>query len=185
MSDQPPERVLDSRRLFEGRIVGLRIDTVELPDGRTSTREIVEHDAVVAVVPLLEGGDVLLVRQYRLATGRTMLEIPAGIVDPGEEAEAAAQRELGEETGQRAGKLERLGGFFVSPGFTNEFVHVFLATDLREVDMRPDEDEDIEVVRMPLAEALRLVGSGEICDGKSVIGLTWAREKVRAFTIEP
>jgi ADP-ribose pyrophosphatase len=105
-------------------------------------------------------------------------------VDEGESAEEAAQRELGEECGRRAGRLERLGGFYVSPGFCSEFVHVFLASELEPVALRPDADEILEVVRLSLAEALRLVGAGEIRDGKSIIGLTWAWAKARGFTIE-
>lgn len=184
MSKPSPERVLESRRIYEGRIVNLRIDTVELPGGLKATREVVEHGDVVAIVPLLEGDDVLLVRQYRLPTEKVLLEVPAGGVDGGESVEAAAQRELGEECGRRAGRLERLGGFYVSPGFCNEFVHVFLATQLEPVESRPDPDEQLAVVRLPLPEALRLVSGGEIRDGKSIIGLTWAWAKVRGFTIE-
>ncbi len=164
--------------------MNLRVDTVELSDGRRATREVVEHAEVVAVVPLLEGEHVLLVRQFRLPTEQVMLEVPAGGVDDGEIAAEAAQRELGEECGQRGGRLERLGGFYVSPGYCNEFVHAFLATELEPVTLRPDADEELEVVRLPLAEALRLLGAGEIRDGKSIIGLTWAWAKVRDFTIE-
>jgi nudix-type nucleoside diphosphatase (YffH/AdpP family) len=162
--------------------VNLRVDTVELAGGWQTTREVVEHGEVVAVVPLLEEGDVLLVRQYRLPAGQTLLEVPAGGVDEGEKPEEAAQRELGEECGQRAGRLERLGGFYVSPGFCSEFVHVFLATQLRPVRARPEPDEKIAVVRLPLAQALRLVRQGEIRDGKSIIGLTWTLGKVHDFT---
>jgi ADP-ribose pyrophosphatase len=175
------ERVLRSRRIFEGRVVKLRVDTVELADGREATREIVEHDAVVAVVPLI-GEDVLLVRQYRLPVGEMMLEVPAGGVDGGETPEEAARRELAEECGQRAGRLEPLGGFYVSPGFCDEFIHVFLATELAPVAAQPDEDESLEVVRATLAEALRLVEAGEIRDAKSIIGLTRAWESVRGVT---
>jgi ADP-ribose pyrophosphatase len=144
----------------------------------------VEHGEVVAVVPLLEGKDVLLVRQYRLPAAQILLEVPAGGVDEGESSEQAAQRELGEECGQQAGRLERLGGFYLSPGFCSEFVHVFLATQLRPVQAHSDPDEEIAVVRLPLPEALRLVRRGEIRDGKSIIGLMWANEKVTDFTIE-
>lgn len=165
-------------------MVNLRIDTVELASGRRATREVVEHADVVAIVPLLEDGGVLLVRQYRLPTEQVMLEVPAGGVDEGETPEDAAQRELGEECGRRAGRLERLGGFYVSPGFCSEFVHVFLATELEPSPLRPEPDEQLAVVRVPLAEALRLVSAGEIRDAKSVIGLTWAAAKVRRFTIE-
>lgn len=184
MPEPAPERVLASRRLYEGRVVNLRLDTVELPGGRKATREVVEHGDVVAVVPLLEGEDVLLVRQYRLPTGQTLLEVPAGGVDEGETAEEAARRELEEECGQRAGHLGRLSGFYVSPGYCSEYVHVFLATELEPTQARPDADEQISVARLPLAEALRLVRGGEIRDGKSMIGLMWAWAKVRGFTIE-
>lgn len=184
MSEPSPERVLESRRLYEGRVVNLRLDTVQLAGGLKTTREVVEHGEVVAVVPLLEGKDVLLVRQYRLPAAQILLEVPAGGVDEGESSEQAAQRELGEECGQQAGRLERLGGFYLSPGFCSEFVHVFLATQLRPVPAHPDSDEEIAVVRLPLAEALRLVRLGEIQDGKSIIGLMWANEKVTDFTIE-
>jgi ADP-ribose pyrophosphatase len=164
--------------------VNLRLDTVELPGGRKTTREVVEHGDVVAVVPLLAGKDVLLVRQYRLPAARILLEVPAGGVDAGESAEEAAQRELGEECGQQANRLERLGGFYASPGFCSEFMHVFLATDLRPVGAHPDPDEEIAVVRLALAEALRLVHRGEIQDSKSIIALMWTWEKVSDFTIE-
>jgi len=145
-------------------VVNLRIDTVEMAGGARAAREVVEHADVVAIVPLQEDGDVLLVRQYRLPTEQVMLEVPAGGVDAGETPEEAAQRELREECGRGAGCLERLGGFYVSPGFTNEFVHVFLATELES--------------------SPRLVSAGEIRDAKSIIGLTWAAAKVHRFTIE-
>jgi nudix-type nucleoside diphosphatase (YffH/AdpP family) len=165
-------------------VVNLRIDTVELMDGRSATREVVEHGDVVAVVPLLEDQDVLLVRQYRLPAGQTLLEVPAGGVDTGESSEEAAQRELGEECGQRAERLDRLGGFYASPGFCSEFIHVFLATRLSPVPAHPDPDEEIAVVRLPLAEAVRLTRQGEIRDAKSIIALTWTSQKVAASTVE-
>jgi ADP-ribose pyrophosphatase len=172
--EPPPERVVASRRLHEGRIVCLREDTVDLPGGRRALREVVEHAEVVAIVPLEATGEVLLVRQYRLPAAQTLLELPAGGVDPGESAEEAAQRELQEETGHRAGRLRRLGGFFVSPGYCTEFIHVFLAQELSESVAAADADELIAVERLPLGEALRLVHSGEIRDAKSIIGLLLA-----------
>ncbi len=184
MTEPAPERVLESRRLYEGRIVNLRVDSVEMADGSRATREVVEHGDVVAIVPLLKDGDLLLVRQFRLPAEQVMLEVPAGGVDEDEAPEGAAQRELREECGQRAGRLERLGGFYVSPGFCNEFVHVFLATELEPSPLRLDPDEQLAVVHVPLVEALRLVSAGEIRDAKSIIGLAWAAAKVRAFTIE-
>jgi len=170
-SDQ--EQVVESRRIYQGQVVSLRVDRVQLPDGRSVVREVVEHAAVVAIVALDEQGCVLLVRQYRLPAGKPLLEIPAGGIDPGESGEEAAQRELQEETGYRAGRLERLSGFFASPGYCDEYMQLFLASDLEPSPLRADADESIQVVRLPLAEALRLVEWGEICDAKSIIGL-WA-----------
>jgi ADP-ribose pyrophosphatase len=160
-----------ARRVYEGRVVSLRVEEVELPDGRRVQREIVEHRGAVAAVPVLDG-DVLLVRQYRPAVGRALLEIPAGTVEPGESLHACLQRELAEEIGMQAGRLRHLVTFYPSPGFLTEAVHVYLATDL--VPRRlPGEEEDLEVVRMPLASAQALVRAGEIVDSKSIIGLLW------------
>ena len=173
-ADVTPERVLSTRRIYEGRISALREDTVELANGKTALREIVEHDPVVAIVPIDENGDLVLVRQYRLAAEEALLEVPAGLVDPGEDLEAAAQRELREETGYRAADLRPLGGFFVSPGFCTEFIHIYLATGLTESPLDGDDDEDISVERMSLAEAVRYVQTGAIKDAKSVAGILLA-----------
>jgi ADP-ribose pyrophosphatase len=169
--------VLESRRVYEGRIVNLRVDTVALPDGRSAQREVAEHAPVVVIVPLDKDGNVLLVRQYRLPVRRLLLELPAGCMDPGESAEEAAQRELREETGQRAGRLERLAAFYASPGFCDELMHLFLATELEPSPLAPDSDESLEVVQMPLLEALGLVERGEICDAKTIVGLWAARTR--------
>jgi ADP-ribose pyrophosphatase len=174
---EPSERVIESRQIYDGAIIRVRAHEVELPDGRRARREIVEHDPVVAIVPLDAEGNVVLVRQYRLAAGDALLEVPAGVVDEGEDLQAAAQRELREETGYRAAKLEKLSEFIVSPGFLTEVVHVYLATGLSEDETDGDEDEDIEVVRMPLGRALALVREGAIRDAKSVIGLLLAAQR--------
>jgi ADP-ribose pyrophosphatase len=165
------EVTLSSERLYEGRIVNLRLDTVRLDDGTVTRREIVEHGEAVAIVPLDGDGHVLLVRQYRKPIEQELLEIPAGGVDPGEDATACAGRELQEETGYRAGKLQRLGGFFSSPGFTSEYLHLYLATDLVPSHLTADDDEAIELVRLPVTQALDMIASGEICDAKTIIGL--------------
>ncbi len=177
MPDDPGrlhERVTASERVYLGRIMNVRVDTVELADGRVAAREVVEHSPVVAIVPIDGDGNVVLVRQYRLPAQEVLLEIPAGGVDPGESVEGAALRELREETGCRAGTIEAIGGFFVSPGYVTEFIHLFLARDLSENSLEGDADEEIEIVRMPLAEAVRLIEMGEIKDGKSIIGLLLA-----------
>ena len=168
------ERVTASKRVYEGRIMNVRLDTVEMADGRVAEREVVEHAAVVAIVPVDADGSVILVRQYRLPAQDVLLEVPAGGVDKGEFVDEAAQRELREETGYRAAILERLGGFYVSPGYVTEFIHVFLAMDLTEDALDGDVDEEIEVAQMPLTEAVRLIETGEIKDGKSIIGLLLA-----------
>ena len=165
------ERVTASRRIHDGRIISVREDSVTLHDGRSALREVVEHADVVAIVPMDADDNVFLVRQYRLPAGESLLEVPAGGVDEGESIEAAAQRELREETGYRAGRLERLSGFFVSPGYCTEFIHVFLAMDLIEDPIDGDEDEDISLERVPMSEAVRLIEGGGIKDGKSIIGL--------------
>jgi len=172
------ERVTASERVYLGRIMNVRVDTVELANGRVAAREVVEHSPVVAIVPIDGDGNVVLVRQYRLPAEQALLEIPAGGVDPGESIPGAAQRELSEETGCRAGTLDDIGGFFVSPGYATEFIHLFLARDLSEDGLEGDADEQIEIVRMPLTEAVRLVDMAEIKDGKTIIGLLLAARMV-------
>ncbi len=174
------EHVIESKRIFEGRICALRVDTVRLEDGRTATREIIEHDPVVAMVPVEADGTVVLIRQFRLATGGVMLEIPAGIVDPGEDAVTAAQRELREETGLRATKLTQIGEFFASPGFLTELMTIFLAEGLEPAPLDADEDEDIVIRRVSLDEAVRLVEDGQIKDAKSVAGILLAARRLLA-----
>ena len=165
------ERTLESRRIYEGRVISLRIDKVLLPSGRQTKREVVEHGDCVAIIALDPDGDVVLVKQFRQAAGKALLEIPAGNVDRGESPEQAAIRELGEETSLEAGKLKRLLGFYTSPGYSSEYLHLCLATDLKHGTLSPMEDESIEVVRVPLSDIPRLIASGEICDGKSIAGL--------------
>ena len=165
------ERTIDSTRMYEGRLVSLRRDRVVLSSGRETTREVVEHGNCVAIVALDAEDNVILVRQYRKPVGRVLLEIPAGGVDPGEEPQESAHRELMEETGYTAGSMEKIGGFYSSPGYCTEFLHLFLATDLQRGDACPDADEIIEVVTVPLLAIPSLIVSGELCDAKSIAGL--------------
>jgi ADP-ribose pyrophosphatase len=165
------EKILASKLLYEGKLVKLYRDTVELPDGKQAYREIIRHPGAVAMVPLLPDCDVLLVRQYRTAAQKILLEIPAGTLEPGEDPLEAAARELREEIGYRPGKLVRLGAEYTAPGYTSELIHLFLATELESARLEADADEFLEVVRLPLAEAVRQVVQGEILDGKTQVAL--------------
>jgi ADP-ribose pyrophosphatase len=167
----PNEETLSSRRLYEGAIVKLRVDRVRMSKGPEVVREVVEHGGAVALVALDPEGRLLFVRQHRYATGRALLELPAGTLEPGEDPEVCAARELEEETGFRAGRLQRLGGFFVAPGYCTEYIHAYLATGLQPGTAGGDEDEDIEMLPLPLDEVLRLVETGELEDAKSLAAL--------------
>lgn len=163
------ERLRKSTRIYDGRIVSLRVDEVELPSGRITEREIVEHRGVVAIVPLIDDARILLVRQFRRAAGRTLLEIPAGTIEPNESVQGCLRRELAEEVGMQAARVEHLVTFLASPGFLAEEVHVYLAAGLSP-SPREREEEDLEVVPMTLTQAGSLIGT-EIVDAKSIIGL--------------
>lgn len=165
------ETTIASRYPYRGRIIDVRVDDVRLPDGRTATREIVEHRPAVCVVAIDADDNVLLVSQFRLPAGKALLEIPAGSTNPDEDPEDAARRELAEETGYTAGTMERLGSFFSAPGFVTEYLHLYLATDLHESRLPADDDEDIEVVRLPVGEAIARAIRGELEDAKTLVGL--------------
>lgn len=166
--------------IHRGRTLAFRVDTIERADGSRHQREIVEHPGAVAIVAIDDEDRVLLVRQFRTAVGRTLLEIPAGTldVDPTtgtiEDPALAAPRELEEETGLRAGQWQELGAFWTAPGFATELMHLYLATDLHPADedrLGPDEDEALVDVRVPLAEAIAAAADGRIVDAKSIVGL--------------
>jgi ADP-ribose pyrophosphatase len=168
------EPTVESKLVYEGRILDLRVDTVRLPSGRLTTREIAEHSDSVCMVPLDNQGKVLLVRQYRKSVESNLLEVPAGGIDENEAPEAAALRELQEEVGYTARKIVRLAGFWVSPGWCTEFMYAYLATELSPAQLEADFDEDIAVIRVPLADTLDLITRGEIQDAKSVASLLLA-----------
>jgi len=153
-------------------------ERVPLPNGRVAELDIVHHPGASAVVPFVSAEDVLLIRQFRHAAGGTILEVPAGKLDPGDTPETCAARELEEEAGQRVGHLEKLGWIFTTPGFTDEVIHLFAAFELEAVPTRHEDDEVIEVVRIPLAEALELVWRGELTDGKSAMALVHAAHRL-------
>jgi len=176
------ETVIGSEVFHHGRLGDFRVDTVRFNDGRTSTREILRHPGAVAIVAIDPADNVLLVRQWRTAADRLMLEIPAGTLDHVEPAgtiedpERAAPRELEEETGYRAGSWRKLATFWTVPGFASELMHLYLATDLAPAHgdrLGPDEDERLDLIRMPFDQALAAVERGDICDAKSIVGLFW------------
>ncbi len=171
----PPERVVESRPIYDGRLVRFRVDTIVLPDSRTAIREIVSTPGAVAIIPLTRDGQVRMVRQYRSAVSDFLLELPAGTLRPGEAPQDAAPRELAEETGDRADHWQYISSFHTMPGVCDEIIHLFLATDLAPGDTDRDPDEIIEVVTLPLPQALEMVRSGQIRDAKTIIGLFMAQ----------
>ncbi len=169
------ESTVGSRLIHRGRVIALRVDDVRLPSGRVVAREIVEHPGAAAVVALTDDGCVIMVRQYRKAVERELLEIPAGGLEPGEAPEACARRELAEETGLTARSLTRLVTFVPSPGIMTELISIFVARGLSPIHSEtPGDEEDLRVVRVPVDQARAMIDSGEICDAKSIIGLLLA-----------
>ena len=169
---------LDSRRIYTGRVVRLDVDTVRFPDGSTGELEMIRHPGAAAVVPCASdppGADptILLIRQYRYATGGELWEIPAGTLDPGEDPEACARRELLEETGVTAARLQRLTSIWTTPGFTNEVIHLYLATGLTTGEPSRERDEFIDVEPQPLSRVLELIRGGEIRDAKTVAAILY------------
>ena len=160
-----------TKNIYSGRVVTLNIDTVTLPNGVTVELEVVRHPGAAAVVPLKDDGTVVLIRQFRHAAGGFIYEIPAGKLHPGEDPTACAARELEEEIGYRAGRFELLSSIFTAPGFTDEVIHIYKATGLTAGRQQLDRDEVLEVIELPLSEAVRLIVAGTIRDAKSIVGL--------------
>jgi ADP-ribose pyrophosphatase len=175
--------LLNSKRVFTGRVFDVTSDTVREGD-KTYVRDVVRHPGSAVIVPVLNDGMVALVRQYRHPAGRYLLELPAGTLNNRERPEVGAARELEEELGFVARKLEPLCEFFVSPGFCSEKMWLYLATDLTETAQRLDDDEMIEVVKMAFADALRMITAGEIDDAKTIIGLMLAAPRVGSPMLE-
>jgi ADP-ribose pyrophosphatase len=169
-----PETVFEEETIFEGRVIDLSLRQARLLDGTTVSREVVVNHGAVVIVPLTRDRQVRLVKQYRAAAEKWVLELPAGGLEPGEDPDLAAPRELLEETGDQAATWQKLGGFYSAPGILTEFLELYLATDLTPGPNELEFDEHIEVVTIPWAEAFRMIGRGEIEDAKTIAGLTVA-----------
>jgi ADP-ribose pyrophosphatase len=172
--DTLTEKFLNSKQVYDGKLLKVYSDEVELPNGNQSTREIIRHPGAVAIVPILNDGRIAMVRQYRYPIDDTLLEIPAGKLDPGEKPEACALRELSEETGYVAHTLKKLTAILTTPGFTDEVIHIYLAKDLEMTTQHTDEDEFINL-ELYTKEALRvMIDNGSLSDAKTLVGLLLA-----------
>jgi len=172
------EKLVSSRRIYDGRVINLRVDQVELPDGSLHQREIVEHPGAVAILPILDDGRILLIRQYRHAVGETLLEIPAGTLAEGEEPIECARRELLEETGYAAESICELFKCYLAPGYSSERIHIYQASKLRMTGSRRDTDEYIELEPVTIHDAESMIRKRQIQDAKTIAGLTfylWTR----------
>jgi ADP-ribose pyrophosphatase len=174
-------KVLSSKVVYQGKVFKVTSDKVKEPNGVTATRDVVRHSGSVVILAVDEGDEprVLLERQYRYATQSYLWELPAGRIDPGENALAGAKRELIEETGYRAKKWKRVLHFYASPGFLDETMEIFLARELTRGEAQPEADEVIECHLVPLTEAIDMVFSGKIHDGKAIAGVLWQAEAIR------
>ena len=179
--EQP--RILKSAEIFRGRVFDVTVDTISEGD-ITYTREVVHHPGSAVIVPVFDDGTIALVRQYRHPAVRYLLEVPAGTLNKGEEPAEGAARELEEELGLVAGKLEKLSEFFVSPGFCEEKMWLYLATDLKETKQQLEPDELLQVIRLPISQALEMITDGEIEDAKTIIGLMLVAPRVGPSLME-
>ena len=169
------EKKISSRQVFDGVVVKLFVDEVELPDGKKSVREVVRHPGAVCVIPVTDKGEVIMVRQYRYAFGQPLLEVPAGKLEPGEDPLEAAMRELEEETGTVAKSIEHIGELYTTVAIIDEKIQMYLATGLTYKNAHPDDGEFLETVVMPLDEGVELVMTGEIDDAKTQVALLKAK----------
>lgn len=169
------EKTITSKKIYEGKVINLRIDTVELDDKKYSKREIIEHNGGSCVVAITDEGEIVLVKQYRKAADKFLLELPAGKINPSEDPKDCVKRELMEETGIRTDDIELLFKFYSTPGFCNEVIYVYKAKNLVFGEPQPDVDEDIEVILVSLDQAVKMIEKGEIIDAKTISGILAVR----------
>lgn len=170
-------RVHKITNLYKGKIFDVVLEKVTLPNGAIKDREIVRHPGAAAMVPLLDDGKVVLIRQYRHAVGKFLWEIPAGTLEPGEEAVECARRELAEETGYEAARFDKLAEILPAPGYTDEHIHIFLASGLTPVEQSLEDDEVLQTLPAPFDTVLEMITKGEIQDAKTITGLLLTSQK--------
>jgi len=176
-----PFELIKSEVLLQGRAFKIRRDTLKTPDGRETKLEIVDHGGSVVILPIDDENNLLFVRQYRHAAGGDLLELPAGTRNREEPFEECAAREIREETGMEAGKLQKVGEFYLAPGYSTEFMAVFLATELNENPLQADDDEFLQVEKIPVRKAIEMAEQGDVPDAKSLAALLLARPHLESY----
>ena len=171
-------KTIATQQIYQGRVFSVRQDQVQMPDGRLVRLDIVDHPPAVLIVPVDENGDIWFIHQYRHAAGKGILELPAGVIEPGESAESCARREIREEIGMSAQDLDLIGEFFMAPGYTSEYLYVFLARRLQASPLPGDEDEYIRVERIPANRAYRMAERGDVHDAKTLAALLLAKNRL-------
>lgn len=179
MTQNLEEKTISSKKIFEGKIIKVFFDDVMLPNKKMATREKVWHPGAVAVVPLTMDNEIILIKQYRYPVEEVLIEIPAGKLDKDEIPMDCARRELQEEVGAIGGNLVHLTSFHTTPGFSNEFLHLYLATNFENKENNPDEDEFLQIIKVPLKDSMDWVFEGKIKDAKSIIGILMTCEYIK------
>ena len=169
------EKTIASKTIYDGKILSLKVDTVLLPNGKETTREVVVHPGAVTIAAVTDNQEVIMIKQFRYPAGKILWELPAGKIDAGEDPKDCALRELAEETGFGARETKHISTFYTTPGFSDEIMHVFWAGNLYPDKKIPDDDEFIDIHKIPLKKAVEMVVSGEITDGKSIAGILLAK----------
>jgi ADP-ribose pyrophosphatase len=167
--------LIQSKTIYQGRVFSLQKDQIRLPNGQTTELDIVDHPGAVVLLPVDDDGFIWFVRQYRHSAGETLLELPAGTMEGQESAESCALREIREEIGMSAGQIQKIGEFFLAPGYSTEFLHIFLARDLKPDPLPSDSDEFIQVEPIPVAQAQAMAENGQFRDAKTLAALVLAR----------